>query len=96
MFSSVNAKAGVKTPYHSSVWEFMITAMSYQSVEPATGKVLNKFKDTTSKHLATSLKAVATCFDTWRFKTFAKRTVIVAKAAANLRARMSSSMLKLA
>ena len=62
--------------------------MSYQSVNPANGKVLKKFKEITNKQLETSLKTAATCFDTWRFKTFAERAVIVAKAAAILRARV--------
>ena len=47
--------------------------MSYQSVNPATGKVLKKFKEITNKQLETSLKTAATCFETWRFKTFAER-----------------------
>jgi succinate-semialdehyde dehydrogenase/glutarate-semialdehyde dehydrogenase len=67
----------------------MIVFMSYQSVNPATGKVLKKFKEITNKQLETSLKTAATCFDTWQFKTFAERAVIVAKAAAILRARVN-------
>ena len=62
--------------------------MSYQSVNPATGKVLKKFKEITNKQLETSLKTAATCFETWRLKTFAERAVMVAKAAAILRARV--------
>ncbi|HEV2693937.1 MAG TPA: aldehyde dehydrogenase family protein, partial [Verrucomicrobiae bacterium] len=62
--------------------------MSYQSVNPANGKVLKKFKELTNKQLETALKAAATCFETWRHKTFAERAVVVAKAAAILRARV--------
>ena len=62
--------------------------MSYQSVNPATGKVQKKFKEITNKQLETSLKTAATCFEAWRFKTFAERAVVVAKAAAILRARV--------
>ena len=66
----------------------MVMRMSYQSVNPANGKVLKKFKELTNKQLETALKAAATCFETWRHKTFAKRAVVVAKAAAILRARV--------
>jgi len=62
--------------------------MSYQSVNPATGKVLKRFKEITNKQLETSFKTAATCFETWRFKTFAERAVVVAKSAAILRARV--------
>ena len=62
--------------------------MSYQSVNPATGKVLKKFKEITNKQLETALKTAANCFETWRFKTFAERAAVVAKAAAILRARV--------
>jgi succinate-semialdehyde dehydrogenase/glutarate-semialdehyde dehydrogenase len=62
--------------------------MSYQSVNPATGKVLKKFKELTNPQLEAALKTAETCFETWRFKTFAERAVVVAKAAAILRARV--------
>jgi len=62
--------------------------MSYQSVNPATGKVLKTFKEISNKQLETSLKTAAACFDTWRFKSFTERAVIVSKAAAILRARV--------
>src|SRR5450432_3702104 len=62
--------------------------MSYQSVNPATGKVLKKFKELTNKQLETALKTATACFQTWRHKTFAERAVVVAKAAAILRARV--------
>ena len=63
-------------------------AMSYQSVNPSTGKIVKKFKEITNNQLETALKTSATCFETWRFKTFAERAVVVAKAAAILRARV--------
>jgi succinate-semialdehyde dehydrogenase/glutarate-semialdehyde dehydrogenase len=62
--------------------------MSYQSVNPATGKVLKKFKEITSRQLEESLKTAATCFKTWRIKRFAERAAVVAKAAEILRARV--------
>ena len=62
--------------------------MSYQSVNPATGKVLKKFKEITNKQLEASLKTAATCFETWRHKTFAERATIVTKAATLMRDRV--------
>ena len=55
--------------------------MTYQSVNPADGKLLKKFEELTDKELATKLAAAASCFETWRHKTYAERAVIVAKAA---------------
>ena len=62
--------------------------MSYQSVNPSNGKVLKKFKELTDTQLETAIKTAATCFETWRHKTFAERAIIVAKAAAIMRARV--------
>jgi succinate-semialdehyde dehydrogenase/glutarate-semialdehyde dehydrogenase len=55
--------------------------MTYQSVNPADGKLLQKFEELTDKELATKLSTAASCFETWRHKTYAERAVIVAKAA---------------
>jgi succinate-semialdehyde dehydrogenase/glutarate-semialdehyde dehydrogenase len=62
--------------------------MSYQSINPATGKALKKFKELTNKQLETALETAEACFETWRFQTFAERAVVVAKAAAILRSRV--------
>jgi len=62
--------------------------MSYQSINPANGKILKKFKELTNKQLETALKTAESCFETWRFKTFTERAVVVAKAAEILRARV--------
>ncbi|HWY32521.1 MAG TPA: NAD-dependent succinate-semialdehyde dehydrogenase [Candidatus Acidoferrum sp.] len=62
--------------------------MSYQSVNPATGKVQKKFKQITNKQLETALKTATACFEVWRLKTHSQRAVVVAKAAAILRARV--------
>ena len=61
--------------------------MTYQSVNPADGKLLKKFDELTDRQLETKLAAAATCFETWRHKTYAERAVIVAKAAAILHAK---------
>ena len=61
--------------------------MTYQSVNPADGKLLKKFDELTDKQLETKLAAAATCFETWGHKSYAERAVIVAKAAEILHAK---------
>ena len=55
--------------------------MTYQSLNPATGKLLKKFDELTDKQLESKLATAAKCFETWQHKTYAERAVIVAKAA---------------
>jgi succinate-semialdehyde dehydrogenase / glutarate-semialdehyde dehydrogenase len=62
--------------------------MTYQSLNPATGKVLKKFDELTDKQLEQKLAAAANCFETWKHNTYAERAVIVAKAAAILHAKI--------
>jgi succinate-semialdehyde dehydrogenase/glutarate-semialdehyde dehydrogenase len=62
--------------------------MSYQSVNPYDGKLLKKFKELTDPQLETALQTAAACFESWRLKSFAERAVVVAKAAAIMRARV--------
>jgi len=61
--------------------------MTYQSLNPATGKLLKKFEELTDKELETKVATAVTCFKTWRQKKYAERAVIVAKAAAILHAK---------
>ena len=61
--------------------------MTYQSVNPFDGKVLKTFEDTTDTQLETAIATAAACFEIWRHKTFTERAVILAKAAAIMRAR---------
>jgi succinate-semialdehyde dehydrogenase/glutarate-semialdehyde dehydrogenase len=61
--------------------------MSYQSINPATGKVVKKFKELSDGQLETAIKTAATCFETWRHRTFAERAIIVTKAATIMRER---------
>ena len=61
--------------------------MSYQSVNPSNGKVLKKFKELSDAQLEIAIKTAATCFETWRHKTFAERAIIVTKAATIMRER---------
>ena len=56
--------------------------MAYQSLNPATGKLLKKFDELTNKQLEEKLATAEKCFKTWKRKTYAERAVIVAKAAA--------------
>jgi succinate-semialdehyde dehydrogenase/glutarate-semialdehyde dehydrogenase len=59
---------------------------SYQSVNPYNGKTFKTFEELTDPQLETAIQTAATCFATWRNKTFAERAAIVAKAAALMRA----------
>ncbi len=58
--------------------------MTYQSLNPATGKLLKTFDELTDKQLEEKLATAAACFETWKHTTYAERAVIVAKAAALL------------
>jgi succinate-semialdehyde dehydrogenase / glutarate-semialdehyde dehydrogenase len=62
--------------------------MAYQSLNPATGKVLQKFDELTDKQLEEKLAAAEKCFQSWKLKTYADRAVIVAKAAALMHKRV--------
>ncbi len=62
--------------------------MGYQSVNPADGKVLKTFKDLTDKELESKIAAAATCYESWRRKTYAERGKIVSKAAALMHAKV--------
>jgi succinate-semialdehyde dehydrogenase/glutarate-semialdehyde dehydrogenase len=54
--------------------------MTYQSVNPFDGKVSQTFPELTDKQLETAIQTAATCYETWRHKTYAERAKIVAKA----------------
>ena len=61
---------------------------AYQSVNPYDGKTLKTFEVLTDVQLEAAIKTAATCFETWRQTTFAERAIIVAKAAALMRAHV--------
>ncbi|VTU44541.1 Succinate-semialdehyde dehydrogenase [NADP(+)] 1 (plasmid) [Variovorax sp. RA8] len=61
--------------------------MTYQSVNPYDGKIVETFAEISDEQLETSLQIAAACFETWRHTTFAERTAVVARAAGILRAR---------
>jgi len=61
--------------------------MTYQSVNPADGKLLMQFDDLTNEQLAVRLTAAEACFQSWRHKPYAERAKIVGRAAVLLRER---------
>jgi succinate-semialdehyde dehydrogenase / glutarate-semialdehyde dehydrogenase len=62
--------------------------MAYQSLNPATGKLLQKFDEFTDKQLEEKLATAEKCFNTWKLRSYAERAVIVAKAAALMHKRV--------
>jgi succinate-semialdehyde dehydrogenase/glutarate-semialdehyde dehydrogenase len=62
-------------------------AMTYQSVNPATGKLLQSFEELSDKELEAKLATAASCFEIWRHKTYDERAVVIAKAAAIMHSR---------
>jgi succinate-semialdehyde dehydrogenase / glutarate-semialdehyde dehydrogenase len=65
----------------------MVTAMSYQSINPYNNELVKSFDESTNQQLETAIDTAATCFNDWRTQSFAKRSVIVFKAAAIMRER---------
>jgi succinate-semialdehyde dehydrogenase / glutarate-semialdehyde dehydrogenase len=61
--------------------------MSIQSINPATGEVLETFQETTPPELERILAAARTAFHEWRALPFATRAACMQKAASLLRAR---------
>src|SRR5476651_1942841 len=62
-------------------------ASAYQSVNPFTGKTVKTFEEMSHKQLQAAIATAATCYETWKGKTYAERAKIVAKAAAILHER---------
>lgn len=61
--------------------------MTYQSINPYDGKLLQSFDDLTDESLETKIATANACFESWRQTTFAERAAIAAKAAAIMRTR---------
>ncbi len=53
--------------------------MTYQSVNPANGKLVQSFDEISDTVLETKLAAAAACYETWRNTSYAQRATIVAK-----------------
>ena len=62
--------------------------MTYQSVNPNTGKLLQRFEQLNNAQLEKSLAAAEHCFQSWKKTSYAERAAIVDKAAALLHARV--------
>jgi succinate-semialdehyde dehydrogenase/glutarate-semialdehyde dehydrogenase len=62
--------------------------MAYQSVNPATGKTLKTFEQLTDQQIEQKLAKAASCFETWKNKSYAERAKIVSKAADLIRANV--------
>jgi succinate-semialdehyde dehydrogenase/glutarate-semialdehyde dehydrogenase len=61
--------------------------VAYASINPFDGRTLKTFDELTDKQLESKLATAATCFETWRRKSYAERAVIVAKAGVLLHER---------
>jgi succinate-semialdehyde dehydrogenase/glutarate-semialdehyde dehydrogenase len=56
--------------------------MSYQTINPASGEVLQSFPDISDAGLETVLATAQSAYEIWRHKSYADRAQIIAKAAA--------------
>jgi succinate-semialdehyde dehydrogenase / glutarate-semialdehyde dehydrogenase len=55
--------------------------MTYQSFNPATGKLLKKFEELTDVQLESKLAKATACFAVWKKTSYAERATIINKAA---------------
>ena len=60
----------------------VMPAMEYESVNPFDGKAFKTFVEITDEQLEGKLATAQTRYETWRHKTYAERSAIVAKAGA--------------
>jgi len=61
--------------------------MTYQSLNPFDGKLLETFPEITDAQLESKLAAAQACYETWRRTTYAERAAIIGKAADMLHAQ---------
>jgi len=61
--------------------------MAYQSVNPADGKLLKKLAELSDSQLEAKLAVAATCYESWRHKSYAERAKILSNAAEMLHAK---------
>jgi succinate-semialdehyde dehydrogenase/glutarate-semialdehyde dehydrogenase len=64
--------------------------MTYQSVNPYNGNVLKTFTELTDQELEQALITADDCFEDWQHTSFKDRAVVIANAAALLRARIDN------
>jgi succinate-semialdehyde dehydrogenase/glutarate-semialdehyde dehydrogenase len=62
--------------------------MSYQSFNPATGKLVKSFAEITDLEFETKIAAAAACYETWRHQSYAERATIVARAGVLMQAKV--------
>ncbi len=62
--------------------------MTYQSINPNNGKLLESFEHLSNAQLDSALAVAERCFQTWKHKPYAERAVILNKAAALLHAHV--------
>ncbi len=55
--------------------------MTYQTTNPADGKVLKSFETLSDAQFETKIAAAQSCYETWRHKTYAERAAVIGKAA---------------
>jgi succinate-semialdehyde dehydrogenase / glutarate-semialdehyde dehydrogenase len=62
--------------------------MPYQSTNPYNGEIVMTFNECGDEQLDRAIATADTCFNVWRYRSFAERAAIVEKAAAIMRARV--------
>ncbi len=62
--------------------------MAYESINPYDGKTVKKFPELTDAQLETKIATAAKTYETWKKTPYAKRAVIVAKAAELMHAQV--------
>jgi succinate-semialdehyde dehydrogenase/glutarate-semialdehyde dehydrogenase len=64
--------------------------MTYQSVNPATGQLDKSFPDMTDAALEAAIATAASCYETWRHKSYDHRAKIVHKASELMKTHQAS------
>lgn len=64
--------------------------MTYQSINPYDGTLLQTFEEFTAEQLETALATTETCFQAWRHTTFKERALIVAEVAELMNTRVDA------
>jgi succinate-semialdehyde dehydrogenase/glutarate-semialdehyde dehydrogenase len=62
--------------------------MTYQTINPFNGEVVKTYPTITDAEFKSKVDAAATCYETWRHKSYKDRAKIIAKAAELMRAKV--------
>ena len=62
--------------------------MSYQSINPNTGKLVKSFEHMSTAQLQHALATAQTCFESWKHTSYAARAAVLSRAAVLLRAHV--------